>query len=104
MLPNDNPYDLHHRTDGPPLAEPSGCAEVLNELYAASAKLRLRINDYGQKVKLFSEWDEHATAMKHAEAVLHNAAGEPPAPTPAMRRGSPSPQRLGYPVIILEVQ
>lgn len=58
---------------GTPPPERLGCAEeALQALYLSSSKLRLRVQQYGPKVRLFSEWDEHAAAMKCAETVLHN--------------------------------
>lgn len=64
-------------TAGAPPPERLGCAEALQALYLASSKLRLRVQQYGPKVRLFSEWDEHAAAMKTAETVLHNALSQP---------------------------
>lgn len=44
--------------------------DVLNELYQASALLRLRVKEQGPRVTHFSDWERHTAAMKAAEEAL----------------------------------
>ena len=74
-------------TAGTPSPERLGCAEALQALYLASSKLRLRVQQYGPKVKLFIEWDDHTAAMKNAETVLHNTGSHRPS-EPEANEGS----------------